>query len=904
MRALCSPNLRSLRWLISLFALSLLLSACGGGGGGSSSSGGSGTFTVKLDRSELRITGEEGSSLAPVIVMASASGSVPDTVYLGSLDLGTAIERVTFEANGNQARFTVVPRSNLPPGVHTGSLQLFACRDAQCASQASGSPATLPYTVTVTRILKVNPQALQLTASSIGLPPTATVVVQLPEGASSFSAVSSVPWLAVSELTASGFRVTAQPLPPGRYAGEVLVAVGGRTKAVGITYDVPVGTGTGDALLPSARSLSFSAPITGVAAGQALSVTLPAWARDLDARIDYQSGSGWLSALKTSENSYMVTVSTSGLPAGTYQAGISLSAGGLSGTYPVVVPVTFTVGAANWVIDGSTRFTITGDSTAAALSSDLAISLQGLPSQPYTASTPTPWLKLSGSGGVTGGAPLRISVDTAEMLALPSGRNYTGELVLSASDSRIGTRRFAITLSKSVPTLDYVSPRTRLPGEGGVYTLRGRSFNAIADLGQMLVVSGATPSRVTRVSDTELAIQLPGAPSGEVRFSLRNAFVTPAVIPVLSVVPQGTFANAVIPTVGGKSSLVFDAQRQAVYSVNRSTHSLLRFSWNGTGWTTTSVPLQNGDGVALSPDGASLVTIAAPRSIALFDPQTLEKQASYDAVAVETNINGLSRLAVTNSGRAYFRGSTASPGLPYFDLVSREFGANVFNGATNFSGGGPWFSMSGDGSRMYVTQTTGVIPALPMLYLDSSNEQLRATPATLSGWYEESQSLRGERFAYGSINFYTVQDRGFATIGTMAPPDARYLARTVVLSPDGTRAYVMAYDQETFQSGSQMPRVYVFDSSTSPASGPELPLLGYFDLPDFPTCHRNYYECDTRALGTISPDGKTLFFIGDANFVVAPIPALTPVPQGAGMRRAKSAVSGVIPKLTPVPMGR
>lgn len=43
--------------------------------------------------------------------------------------------------------------------------------------------------------------------------------------------------------------------------------------------------------------------------------------------------------------------------------------------------------------------------------------------------------------------------------------------------------------------------------------------------------------------------------------------------------------------------------------------------------------------------------------------------------------------------------------------------------------------------------------------------------------------------------------------------------------------------------------------------------MGYFDLADYPTCADSSYECNTRALGTISPDGKTLFFIGDANLI-------------------------------------
>lgn len=870
----------------ALLSLTLLLSACGGGGSGGGSSqtvggGGGGGFSVSIARTELRFSGEEGGSLAPQTVTGAGSGTLPPALYLGSLDLGTAIEQVTVEAIGMQAKFTVYPKANLAAGTYTGSVQLFACADEKCATQFPGSPVSVPYTVTIAKGFSVTPASVQLSALS-GATASADVAVQAPAGATGFTAASNSAWMSISNQSATGFRITAKAMAPGHYSGVVNVVADGRTRAVNVLYTVTGDSSTVTRIIPDVSSLDFSATATASAPVRTINVTLPSWTSELSATMRYLvPGVDWLSLVKSGSTSYTVTASAAALSAGTYQAEITFASDGT--VAPVTVPVTFTVGAASWTLVGQTRFALGADSTAASLSGDLAVGLPNLAPQPYSASSTAPWLKLSRSSGTTGDGPLRLSIDMAEMDKLANFRSYTADIAITAADSRIAPGKLTVTLEKSLPELHYVSPQTRLPGEAGVFTLRGRGLDAYASLEQGLRVGGATPLSVTRVSATEARVQLAGAAAGEVSFTLANALAIPSGAPVLRTLAPDSFPYAAIATEGNKGGLVYDPVRRAVYTANKTLFTVMRFAWTGSGWNVTSASLPGIDAVALSPDGKSLVATSTSQGIVLLDPVSLERQGSYATQVGGERLNPLQRLAVTNDGRAWFQGGMWG-GLNYFDLVTREFGSLGGQQYSFYSG--PWFSVSGDGSRLNIVQSASLSPSPAMLYLDSGDSAPKVNPAGLNFWYEAAQSLRGERFVEGT---YKVWDRDFTLIGELALPDSSWIGRTPVLSPDGSRVYIMAYQSAGGSDASIKPRVFVFDSSTRMVLATRLPLLGYFELADYPTCRSFSYDCDTRALGAISPDGKTLFFLGDSKLVVAPVGPLSMSAAGASMQRAGAA---------------
>ncbi|MYN41611.1 hypothetical protein GTP55_19800 [Duganella sp. FT109W] len=881
-------KINQLRYLVAI-GLSSLLVACGGGGGGSGggASGGGGStvdpapgFSVSIDRTQLRFSGDEGSVIPSQIILGTGSGSnVPTTAYFGGEDLGTAIDHVEARINGTQAQFSVYPKMQLAAGEYSGTLKLSMCADKQCTQHFNGSPANVAYTVSVGKGLKVTPGSVDF-SSLTGASASTPVAVQLPSGVSSFSATTSATWLRVANITSSGMTVIAASKGPGIFNGLVTVSAGSRATTIPVTYRVTADPSSVSSITPDRPSLAFSAPAGYASSGQQLKVTLPNWAQGLSTSVQYRTGDpGWLTVTPGAGGAVSVVASAASLRPGAYLADLVLSGG--NDVLPVSVPISLNVVAADWNVAGNSTLTVDAASTPSTLSGQISIDMPNLPVQGWQASSNTPWLQLSRTSGSLRTDKLGVSVNVAQMLKLANFRTYTADITLSLASGKAAGTKFTITLDKRLPEVSYISPHTRLAGEAGNYIVRGRGFDAITNLNQVLQVTGATPAQIVRVNDTQFELSLPAA-QGDATVALSNSLGASSGSVTLKTVSQPALAYAAVTAQGNKGGLVFDPERQALFTVNKTLGSLMRFSKSGTNWNATSVPVSSADEVALSPDGKSLIVTVTSGQIKLFDPVTLAEQGSFKAGSVygET-LNALPRMAVRNDGKVLFSGASGVQDdggyMAYFDLVSKSFG-NI---------GGPyafgWASVSGDGSRINIVQSASYTPLPPIVSLDSRDQVAQQAPSGLGHWFESAQSLRGERFAEGT---YAVWDRDFNIIGKVVIPDSAYYGRTPVFSPDGKRLYVMAYDSSGLYVGStSKPRVYVFDSSTRMVTSTDLPLLGYFELADYPTCTANTYECDTRALGTISPDGKTLFFLGDARLIVAPIPALQGGRQAAAMRR-------------------
>src|SRR6185312_13167584 len=92
----------------------------------------------------------------------------------------------------------------------------------------------------------------------------------------------------------------------------------------------------------------------------------------------------------------------------------------------------------------------------------------------------------------------------------------------------------------------------------------------------------------------------------------------------------------------------------------------------------------------------------------------------------------------------------------------------------------------------------------------------------------------------------------------------------------GSRVYVLAYRADAYANESTIhPRVFVFDAQQA---HPDLTSLGYFDIADYAACapsSNGSVACPTGSTiaSAISLDGRTLFFAGNENLVVAPVPA-------------------------------
>jgi hypothetical protein len=889
----------SRRTLAGLFVIVNTLGACGGGGGGGggsdSGAGSGGTpapsvptpppvtagngFTVSINRAQLSFDSDEGGGALPQVVLGSGTGPLPAAVYTGALDLGTSIDHVTAEVIGAQVKFTIYAKADLPAGQYKGAIQLFACADAKCAQHFKGSPTDVNYTVTVRKSLKVTPQNLALNAAS-GAVLTRDVGVQLPDNASAYTVTSSANWINAVNVTPAGFTLNTIPLPPGTYQANITVSTAGRSRDLSVYYMVQSDASTVTQIRPDVDSLSFSATASLAAPARKVNVVLPSWTTELTPEVQYGGAEqGWLSVSKSGANQLNVTASAANLAPGNYAAQLVLKSGYL--TSPVQIPVNFTVGTPTWQISGKYGFGVGGGTVAGDLVSEVTIATPNLPGQTWVASTTSSWLKLQNMTGTTGSTKLRVAVDQAMLAALPNFQVASAEVAIRSASGHL-------------PEVNFVSPSTRLPGESGPVIVRGRGFDSLVDLPGALSVSGAAVQGVTRVNDTQFVLQLAGVSQGDTTITLKNKLSQAMGTARVQVVPARSYGYRAIKSAGVKGAILYDAARESIYVTNKTLGTLMRFAHNNGEWDISATNLATIESAQMAPDGSSIVATATSGKIALFNPDNLSLQASYTNERGSVSgyyLNSLSTMAMLNDGKAIFEGSVSTGGIPYFDLVTRTFGGLAVPNSYSYHSNEPAFNASGDGSRLLIGYPTN--SALDALYYaDAADGVVKLNGGGVSYWYDGAQSLHGDRM---TVSSYEVRDRDFNLVGRLTLPSSNYYGRAPVFAPDAKRVYVLAYS-----TAEQPARVFVFDSSTKPLTTADLPMLGYFDLADYPTCHGNYdSNCNAFPLSTISPDGKTLFFAGDLNVIVAPVPGtLTMATQAASVQRARMGTQVVPAQMT------
>lgn len=90
------------------------------------------------------------------------------------------------------------------------------------------------------------------------------------------------------------------------------------------------------------------------------------------------------------------------------------------------------------------------------------------------------------------------------------------------------------------------------------------------------------------------------------------------------------------------------------------------------------------------------------------------------------------------------------------------------------------------------------------------------------------------------------------------------------MSPDGSRAYMLSYSPSTLD----LARVWVCDTTATGA----LPLLGYFELPEYPTVRDGFTFHSFEATMAITPDAATLLIAGDDAVTVVPVSSTLTAP--------------------------
>ncbi|WP_243338632.1 NHL repeat-containing protein [Anaeromyxobacter soli] len=839
----------------ALVILALLAAACSGGGGGGAGPGGG--VTVTLDTDHFTMRGDEGTSLSATVT-ASVSGQTSASIRVSAVDQGEAIAGAQVEVMETQARLWISSKSSLAPGTYAGTLAVNVCYDAGCSSPVRGSPFRLQYTVEVLPILKVAPDQVALSAVS-GSPASASIAVQLPYGATSFR-VSGLPsWLHVADETASGFTLAAASVPAGAYDAYLYVAAGGSQRSLRVTYTVTEAPGGRHDLSLDTSSLALTTT-EGADASARVGVTPPSWNPPLTTSVSYGSGaSGWLGVTPT-DGGLDLRADAGALSQGSYTAWLYVRGDGF--TTGRSVTVTLTVGP-GLLKPQDQALTLTATSVPADLLGSVPVTMAGGPARAWTAATDAAWLTLDAGTGWTG-TPLGFRVTPEALQSVENGSTQVATVRVAADPPSITPVQFKVTLSKRLPEVRSLGPGVILAGRAHRVLARGVGFDGLADVAAGITVEGLTGVGVTRVSDTEVALDVPAAPAGEYAISASNALGSPTAAAALHVVDAPTLAYARVQTSGRKRQLIYDPRHQALWASMPGV--AVRVGYAGGAWTAASQAIADLRDLALTPDAGAVIAVSWSGKLRLLDPVTLTEQATYDrGGALGPASLRPDGVAVTNDGRVWLPfGDTGIDDLGFFDLARRTFS----NTGLNFYEG-PWLAVSGNGERLMVDGRTG------RMHLDGADGTLKD-----GGFYFEGNfgiDEVGSRFVTVSYSEAALWDASFAFVGRLWLPDSytKYTGGTTIaatVSPDGSRAYVLSYSIGSLD----LPRVWVFDSTAAVSGDP--PLLGYFQLPEYPTVRSGFTIQSREAVMAMTPDATTLFIAGDDAVMVVPVPSTLTAP--------------------------
>ncbi len=246
-------------WL--LLAAVAAMAACSGGGGDGGAPGGDpggnpALGTLRVESSSLTFTAMTTSHSPPYqTVRATVTGVTSKTLYIKVAATGPAISSIAnvfvTSTTGGQADVFPGSASALGPGVHTGTIQVWACTSGpDCTSgNLAGSPQTIAVTYTVYGVVT----SISSASYAIGnTPAPADSVRELTVKGTpgeTWSASSDAGWLSLSSTSGTGDATTpvtaslvpglVDAMPNGAYTAAIsFVPARGQTVRIPVTLSI------------------------------------------------------------------------------------------------------------------------------------------------------------------------------------------------------------------------------------------------------------------------------------------------------------------------------------------------------------------------------------------------------------------------------------------------------------------------------------------------------------------------------------------------------------------------------------------------------------------------------------------------------------------------------------------
>jgi hypothetical protein len=312
---------------------------------------------------------------------------------------------------------------------------------------------------------------------------------------------------------------------------------------------------------------------------------------------------------------------------------------------------------------------------------------------------------------------------------------------------------------------------------------------------------------------------------------------------------------------------LFDAERSALFVAGSfsqsSNNKLWRYTYSGSTWTAApEVSIPGLCALTFSNDGSKLLALA-DYSLLQLDPAnpSLATATTIAAPFQQSSTTGspyFTGMALANDGYALVStGILNGTGDVATYLYSSTAASFIELGATLLlyswpSGGSPALAASADGSLVLAAQT-GVNPTPPVFQYSPETTlmtQTRINSNQLSGQPAVMDSSAAKRVVYDK-NTSSVYDSNFALLGNIPGT-----VRVLTVNRQGTRLYALnqdstlhTYDLAAATVGGNYPEMGSGNAQTVPASGAGLAVRL-----------------------AISPDGGTLFLVGDTGVAVIPAP--------------------------------
>jgi hypothetical protein len=581
--------------------------------------------------------------------------------------------------------------------------------------------------------------------------------------------------------------------------------------------------------------------------------------------VRYGSGAtGWLQVEATG-STYSIRPGA-GLGAGTYTAEIDFDAG----TQPRVTVGVQHVVSAGLVVAPQVDVQVTSTSPASVNSGSVAVeAAPGVAAGAWTATTGSPWLRLTRATGAFG-TPLQWSIDPEGFKALPNGATTEAQVTVAGA-AGLTPQVLTLRLSKDVAEFQGIDTLAVLAGEAGEVLIHGRLLDE-AGLQQRVVASGFTPGALTVRSPRLLSLQVGALAAGSYTLTLPTASGLPTRTVQLQVLPAVDRGAQVVATTGIKGGAQWDPITQSLFVHNISQSSVMRFQLGGSvaqpSATVSSRVIAGLMGIALSPDRRSVIAITATGTLLRLSTQDLSTQTSTElgrTVAEGTSV-GLP-LLVTGDQRLLMSQGSQWAGALYVDLETDRVLPLPTGNFTFYSG--PWGRVSPNGQRALIVQTAGLSPAPPLLRRDAADGLLSPVVGNApSFFYRGASDRRGTRWVLdGRVYTYDMVQQGMLQ---PVPPDG-WFGQEAVMSRDGSRTYLYTRNAVLSQS-----RIFALDTGASLGTGYVFPSLGTLEPWLEPSCSNQVQNESCNGYATrvvLTDDDRTLLLIGDRQLAVVPIPA-------------------------------